>query len=103
VAVLFRSSTLPSAPSVVLIHLTLPPLKWLQPLPVGVGLRTLLSLLPYFFAVPSGPVAFFSFRPWGDVLSCQLDFPLSSLRTPLPSVAASGAALLRLASRLRQV
>jgi hypothetical protein len=150
VAVLFRSSTLPSAPSVVPkdvpFHLMLPPdrklpeaslvsldrfyvfrclsmgvggssplhhgfrggvgggpSKWLQPFPAGVWLRTLLSLPPYFCRVPSGPVAFFGVRPWGDVLSFQLDFPLLSLRTPLPLIAASSTALFRLVSRLRQV
>jgi hypothetical protein len=146
VAVLFRSSTLPSAPSVVLkdvpIHLMLPPdqklseaslvssdrfyvsrclstgvggssplhhgfrggpSKWLQPLLAGVWLRTLLSLPPPFCRVSSGPVALFNVRPWGDGLSFQLDFPLTSLRTLLPSIAAPGMALFRLTSRLRQV
>jgi hypothetical protein len=122
-AVLFRSSTLSSAPSVVLkdvvIHLVLPsgqklpeaslvsldrflcillpidgcqwefsppswfpggPSKWLRPLLAAVWLRTLLSLPPLFFRVPSGPVALFSVRPWGDGLSFQLDFPSQAFR-----------------------
>jgi hypothetical protein len=56
-----------------------------------------------FCRVPPGPVALFSVRPWGDGLGLRLGFPLTSLWTPLPSIAAPGVALFRLASRLREV